>query len=454
MYNAYVIKIEPKQVREHPNADRLVIVDLFGTSVVVGKDIDLNTLQIYFPCDGQLDETYARKNKLLREKDENGNDIGYMDVKKRNVKAIRLRGEQSDGILLPLASLSSFGDVNALNAGDVISTFNGHEICRKYVPAPKVHVGVSTPFLKKAKVNHFPQFFEHKDTEQLAYNLGQFKSGDECVITLKIHGTSARTGNLIEVKEKKRTFWQRLLRKPASLNREYKSISGTRRVVLEDMSANPGFYGTNDFRAKWHEFFEGKLMKGEVVYYEIVGATGPNALIMPSCDNAKLKDKAFVKQYGPTTIFSYSCDIEKGENDIYVYRMTMVNEDGYVVEYPWDLVKVRCEQMGVKHVLELWRGTLPKTEVRESAFCPISFFDHEEEVNAGDYIMQIAEEYHDGPDLIDPRHVREGCVVRINNAPTFKAFKSKGFSFKVLEGLIKEVAEEPDMEEMEDMRGE
>ena len=86
MYNAYVIKIEPKQVREHPNADRLVIVDLFGTSVVVGKDIDLNTLQIYFPCDGQLDETYARKNKLLREKDENGNDIANANgVPKRTI---------------------------------------------------------------------------------------------------------------------------------------------------------------------------------------------------------------------------------------------------------------------------------------------------------------------------------------------------------------------------------
>ena len=47
----------------------------------------------------------------------------------------------------------------------------------------------------------------------------------------------------------------------------------------------------------------------------------------------------------------------------------------------------------------------------------------------------------------DPTHIREGCVVRIINRPTFTAYKHKNFFFKVLEGIIKDTATAPDMEE-------
>ena len=53
--------------------------------------------------------------------------------------------------------------------------------------------------------------------------------------------------------------------------------------------------------------------------------------------------KEFVKQYGKTTVFSYGC--EPNESQIYVYRMTMTNEDGYVIEYTPDFMRYRCEQM-------------------------------------------------------------------------------------------------------------
>ena len=41
----------------------------------------------------------------------------------------------------------------------------------------------------------------------------------------------------------------------------------------------------------------------------------------------------------------------------------------------------------------------------------------------------------------------QGVVVRIINRPKFCAYKHKNFSFKVLEGIIKDTAEAPDMEE-------
>ena len=56
----------------------------------------------------------------------------------------------------------------------------------------------------------------------------------------------------------------------------------------------------------------------------------------------------FEKQYGKETVFSYGC--EPGKNDIYVYRMTMTNEDGFAVELPWEQVQIECEKLGVKCV--------------------------------------------------------------------------------------------------------
>jgi hypothetical protein len=70
--------------------------------------------------------------------------------------------------------------------------------------------------------------------------------------------------------------------------------------------------------------------------------------------------------------------------------------------------------------------------------------------SAGDFVLKEAECFYDGPDPIGKTHVREGVVVRILNRPTFTAYKHKNFSFKVLEGIIKDTAEAPDMEEAQE----
>ena len=96
MYNAYITRI--KNLRKHSNADRLQCGECFGNTVVVSLEYEDNQLGVYFPTDGQLSVEFAEKNNLLRKKDENGNNIGgYMDPE-RNVTAIKLRGEKSDGL--------------------------------------------------------------------------------------------------------------------------------------------------------------------------------------------------------------------------------------------------------------------------------------------------------------------------------------------------------------------
>lgn len=288
---------------------------------------------------------------------------------------------------------------------------------------------------------------------------------------MKMHGTSQRTGYLPVLQGyayknglQKRLFesektpnWVRskIDRKPIY---DWGYVTGTRRVVLD--SFDGGFYGSNAFREQHAKIFEGKLHKGEEIYYEVVGFTDDGTPIMSPGSNAKIGDKEFTKQYGKTTFFSYGCDPTGKKttvdgsgvttepvpkSDLYVYRMTMTNEDGDVVEYPPDFMRYRCEQMGVKCVPLLWRGFIPDmVQLPDNVGSPMA-------VDAGEYIKSVAEKYYDGPDPVGKTHIREGVVCRIVNRPKFAAYKHKNFFFKALEGLIKDTAAAPDMEESQEV---
>lgn len=470
MYKVYVTEL--KNVRPHPNADRLVLADCFGNTVCVNKESKEGDIGVYFPEGGQVSLEFAEANNLLRKKDDAGNNIGgYMD-ERRKVTAIRLRGEKSDGLYLPLTCLESFGDISTLSVGESVELFNGHEIATKYIVKTSVRHGSGGNHTRKVKVEVAPLFSEHADTEQLAYNLSAFKPGDQIEITLKMHGTSQRTGYLPVFKGYKYATWIEKWFAEGALKAEEANggkmmpwdkkiydwiikratpiydwgyVSGTRRTVLEDYEG--GYYGSNAFREVHSKKFEGKLWKGETVYYEVVGFTDTGAPIMGSCGNEKL-GKDFVKQYGKETVFSYGCDFDGGkepeihdencgapyivkgpQSDIYVYRMTMTNEDGNVVEYTPEFMRYRCEQMGVKCVPVFKNFTIHSIELELAS------------QTAGEFVKTIAEKYYDGADPVGKTHVREGVVVRIINRPKFTAFKHKNYSFKVLSGIAVEKME-------------
>ena len=454
-YVGYITQL--KNLRPHPNADRLQLAECFGNTVCVSMEYVADQVGVYFPTDGQLSMEFCEQNGLLAVYVDGVNvSGGYMDAEKRNIKTIKLRGEKSDGLFLPLTCLAYTGvDIDTIKVGDTISVVNGHEICTKYIPKRnhKSHSNTSEGNrTRKKKVPVAPLFAEHADTEQLAYNLSAFKPGDEIEITLKMHGTSGRTARLPVLKGYKRTLLDRILRREGTSIYEDGYVSGTRRVVLEDYSG--GFYGDNSFREKHSKIFEGKLMKGETVYYEIVGFTDSGAPIMGDGNNEKV-GKDFVKQYGKTTTFSYGCHPEGSklvhgkddtshfsieekvpQSDIYVYRMTMTNEEGFVVEYTPDFMRYRCEQMGVKTVPVFTKFIIPEeTYYPEDITRPIK-------VEAGEFVKQWAERFYDGPDPIGKTHVREGVVVRIINRPKFAAYKHKNHNFKMLSGIIVEAVDD------------
>ena len=433
MYCGYITTIN--HLRKHSNADRLQCTTVFGNNVILDLSYQEGQRVVFFPTDGQLSAEFANENNLVRKKDENGNNIGgYLDPEKRNITALKLRGEKSEGLVLPIEVLSKYTNVDKLKDGDQITILNGHEICKKYIPNSKKRGGhgsssgnISRNKKEEKEKVSYPFFVEHIDTAQLAYNQNAFKEGDICYITLKMHGTSARTANTIQVTKKKAP---KLLKTLFGMKDkeiiEYQPVSGTRRTTLRDYEG--GWHGSDVFRKKYHDLFKDKLPKGMEVFYEIVGWVNERTTIMGKCSNKLVKDKEFSNQYGKETVFSYGC--QTGQSDCYVYRMTMTNPDGYSVELPWEQVQAECERMGVKCVPTFERFLFTTWED----------------------LMARVEKYYDGVDPVGKTHIREGVVVRIDNRSKFTAYKHKNFYFKVLEGIIKDTAEEPDMEEAEELR--
>ena len=462
MYNVYVCKV--KNIRPAENADRLNACEVFGITTIVDKSVNENDLYVYFPTDGQISEEFGKANDLFRRKDENGNPAGgFIDPVKRNVGAIRLRGNKSEGLILPLTCLAPFGDISNLAEGDIVSTFNGHVIAEKYVPMHKPRTSQPTArgerdrkSAKKCRIK-YPFFAEHIDTPQLRFNMDMFKPGDIICLTEKVHGTSSRNAyqpviigengffltKLIAHSNWLPKKWRISAQSHLTPKTEMRYLIGTRRTVLTNNSTG-GFYGNDDFRRAWGERFKGKLLPNEECFGEIAGFYKDNyggaVPIMSRGDNTKTKDKAFIKQYGKTTTFSYGCSEtgyytygdgsheERPLNRYFVYRMTYTTPEGVVIEYPWDLVKQRAEQMGFETVPELERFIYTTEE---------------------DFLARIAK-YEDIPSTVDSSHIIEGVVIRKMNGTRFDVAKDKSFNFRVLENLIKVDAEMPDMEEMEE----
>lgn len=429
MYCGYIATIE--NLRKHSNADRLQVAEIFMNNVIVDLNTKVGDRIVFFPVDGQLSEEFCRDNDLVRRKDENGNQAGgYLDPEKRNIRAIRLRGEKSEGLALPIEMLSKYVDVSTLKNGDQITVLDGHEICRKYIPRHNpggFHGKASYAKARKQKDREtYPFFAEHIDTEQLAYNKDAFRPDDTIYLTRKLHGTSFRVGNTVQIEQKKRTVIDRIFHRPAKIVKRYSAVSGTRRVVLRDF--DHGYYGSDAFRKPVHDFFAEKLPKGFEVFGEIVGWIDESTPIMPRCDNSKVKDKEFSKLYGKETVFTYGC--APGENHFYVYRITVTNDDGITIDLPTEEVKYWCDLWGCNYVPLLEK------------FIYTTWED----------LNERCEKYLDVPEpLANGAHVTEGVVARIDNRPKFTAYKTKSFAFKILEGIIKDDADAPDIEEAQDL---
>lgn len=423
-YEAIITKVT--NVRKHPNADRIQLANAQGCQVVVGLDVQEGDLGVFFPIDGQLSLEYATANDLVAGVDAEGNRTGGFFDKQRRVRAQNFRGERSEGYWTTLDTLSFvlLSHRMPLKDGDRFAELNGVPICNKYFTPATLARKVGGQG-KLAKSNKF--FAKHIDTEQLKHHIDEIPDGSVIYLTTKLHGTSHRVGRVLEKSAIPQTRLQRLLRRPVKHTEDYTVLNGTRNVVLSEVARDSGFYGTDEFRYNAVRGWSEHLHDGEIVYGEIVGYTTTGQSIMGVHQTDSLK--AIKKQYGPSITYKYG-QLE-GTCKFFAYRVVKVGTDGNVVELTWPQVKQRCKSLGVSHV----------PDEDNSPF----IYDSSQR----DILLKDLSELIERPSVLDSSHIEEGVVIRVEQ-PDGKTnfYKSKAFTFGVLEGWGKLDDSSVDLEEI------
>ena len=162
---------EITNVKNHPNADRLDVVFVKGWQCVVGRDqFKTGDLVVFIPPDSMMPEQVSKR-------------LGIHDYLKGNeqkrVGQVRLRGEPSFGVVLPVSVIGREVKVGE----DVTDYFH----ITKYEP----------PILggqyDQAAPDH-PLFPKYTDIENLRNYPTCFEEGETVIVTEKIHGTNVRLG--------------------------------------------------------------------------------------------------------------------------------------------------------------------------------------------------------------------------------------------------------------------
>jgi hypothetical protein len=432
MYKALVCRVS--SVRPIPGADKIRLAAVGAYNVIVGLDVAEGNLVCFFEQDGQLSEEFAQVNDLVRRKDEDGKPAGGYFEPNRRVRAIKMRGVRSEGFICSLEMLAYTGyDISKLKEGDQFDALSDHPICSKYyTPATRRRMGQRG----KSSRGETPMFKKHPDTEAFKRAGQMIPAGALIHISSKLHGTSGRLGHVLEEYEIKRNpfaaFFARVFKRPTT-RKEWVYLNGSRNVIMEKRTGE-GYYGKEAFRTNATDSI--RLHKGEVIYFELVGYTETGAPIMASQSTQGLRDKEIERRFSKEIIYRYGC--APYQCDLYIYRITQVNEDGEAIDLSWHQVVCRCKELALKPV--------PTFET----------FIHDGDLEAltkklsllVDGVEREDEEPKAIPSRLDPTHPEEGVVIRYESEVGTGWLKHKSFVFGCLEGYLKERDDYVDLEEV------
>lgn len=367
-YLAKVVELKEFTPHINPEVTRLKVAHVDGFNIIVGIDEQPGKF-VYFPTSCCINPQFLSYANLYRKAEMNVDTTktGMFEDNGR-VKAIKLKGQVSEGFLLPLQILLNFivssTNVNFTEDDCAVGTefdeveHNGKSfwINKKYVVQSQQRGGGggSTRNEKKRnkKLKNFNRLIEnqlrmHYDTI-LIKKVPMFIQPDDLIsITSKWHGTSAIFAYVLckhplSFKEKIAKWLT-----GEEFNR-YEYLYASRSVVKNkdiNKTAGPGFYGEGgDVWAKAFEYIKPYLIKSMTIYAEIVGYL-PNG-------------KAIQKNY------DYGCVMPKpGEEYTYnkhykiaVYRITLTNPDGIAHEFSAREVQQWSKEHGLFPVIEYYYG--------------------------------------------------------------------------------------------------
>jgi len=176
-------------VINHPNADRLTIVSIGGYQCIANKHDDGSWRYhegdyiVYIPEGALVPEWLLRQLDMWDEANSKGMLAG---ARGDRVKAIKLRGVVSQGILLGCESVDGGSPVMPMNNDAAIFVYEGQEVAdllgiTKYEPAVPTHLA--------GEVCNLHGHTIHYDIDSLQTYPDMFDEGESVVVTEKLHGT-------------------------------------------------------------------------------------------------------------------------------------------------------------------------------------------------------------------------------------------------------------------------
>ncbi len=392
----------------HPNADKLEGFVINNQIVWYAKELlKKGNIVIYFPIECQIDGAILSKLNLFADKSLNADNTkaGYFDHKGR-VRAVKLRGEPSEGFII---SLLDFQNVTAFEEPIIIGTKfdtidNRWVICKKYVPAPSKNSGTGAKEkIKKDDILVDGQFAFHYNTSKIVDQVYTFASDNIITITKKLHGTSAVFGNLLT--KRKLDILERIAKFfGAKVNTtEYKRMYSSRSVLksIEDKyhTESQG-YSNTDVWGKCFQAIKEHIDPGITLYGEIVGYQ----------DHSKIIQKGY--DYGE----------QPGNHRFYVYRITHTSPENNVIEFSWDQVKHYCLLHGLDYVPEYYHGSVGQ-------YLGFNKEQYSFDFEHAYFIKQLKEEFLEKVCTMCKNKVPdEGIVIR-NESNNGRAYKLKSFMF-------------------------
>lgn len=411
--------VEIKTLVPLPNCDNVQHAIIMGNSVVVGKDIQIGDIGLFFPVETQLSQAYLYANNLYRKSEMNSDPTqkGYFEENGR-IRCVKFRQNKSEGLFMPIESIVSFienlgkyEDIKnhpKLPIGLEFDELCGIEICNKYIPTYTKQPGqgsgkINRKASKKVKSKLVEnQFRFHQDTSMLYKNLHRITPESLISITYKLHGTSGISSKILCLKPLK---WYEKLFKKLGVNivdTKYDYIYSSRKVIKnENLNSDVQHYYDVDIWGLAHKKLEEFLIDGMTLYYEIVGYLPNGCSIQPN--------------------YGYGC--AQNTFEIYIYRITFTNISGKVIEFSARQVQDWCKQNGLKAVPQLFYGFA--SELSDERMTEDNWRNK--------FLDNIKSKYNEKDCFMCVNKVpEEGCVIRIEGIE-FEAYKQKSNRFYELE---------------------
>lgn len=405
--------VEIGQMFDIVGADRIKKTFVGNNPVIVSNLVQTGDKMLYFTSGTELSHEYCSRNDMYDKPEMNvhKDKKGFISAKRR-VRAIKLKGETSVGILMPLSSVAYVNDfdTNDLKVGVEFDQLNESAICKKYFVDVPISVNGSDKPKSANKLKNIlmdGQFNFHFQTGHLSKNVNKVDLNEYVIITAKLHGSSAILSKVFV--QKPLSFVEKMLKFVgiATINSKYGYIysSGKPRneqikgVLDNYQNPNRGFYKENIWELACKDF-KYAMEDGISIYGELCSSS-----IQKGYDYTKLRqaDRNYT---------------------FVVYRITRTNASGFIDEFSWNQIEQYCKKYNLQTVPVYFKGKLNEF-IKDNR----------------DIIEGLSNKYLEKDcEYCENKVPNEGICVRIESGD-FDIFKLKSNKFKLVEDKAQEKGE-------------